>query len=43
LEHKFKTVSKVYRQRIEQANAEDLLKWGERVLDSQAIDDIFKS
>jgi predicted transposase/invertase (TIGR01784 family) len=43
LKHKFKIIPEVYRQRIEQANAEDLLKWGEKMLDSQAIEDVFNS
>ncbi len=41
LERKFKAVSQIYRQRVEQANAADLLRWGEKVLDSQAIEDVF--
>ena len=42
LERKFKAVPKIYRQRVEQANAVDLLRWGEKVLDSQAIEDVFE-
>jgi len=42
LERKFKAVPKIYRQQVEQANTADLLKWGEKVLDSQAIEDVFE-
>ena len=41
LEHKFKTVPDHYRGQIEQAKSNDLLKWGERVLDCQNLEEIF--
>lgn len=41
LEQKFTTLPKTYRQRIEQANTELLLKWGVRVLEANALDEIF--
>jgi hypothetical protein len=43
LEHKFKRVPESYRQRLKEADAETLLVWGERVLDSFSLEDVFKS
>jgi predicted transposase/invertase (TIGR01784 family) len=41
LEQKFTTLPKLYRQRVEQANTEMLLKWGVRVLEAKALEDVF--
>jgi hypothetical protein len=43
LEHKFKTVPDVYLHKIKQADTHTLLKWAERVLEYQAIEDVFKA
>lgn len=41
LECKFKTIPECYKQKIEQANPDNLLKWGEKMLDSQALEEVF--
>lgn len=41
LGRKFKTLSEQYRRKIEKATAEQLLIWGERVLDAQSIEEVF--
>jgi hypothetical protein len=43
LQVKFKNIPDSYRQKIEQANAETLLLWGERILASEDLEDIFKA
>lgn len=40
---KFKIVPDAYCQKIEQADADTLLVWGDRVLDCNSLDDIFKA
>lgn len=42
LEHKFKTIPDVYRHKIKQADTRTLLKWAERVLEHQTIEDVFE-
>ena len=42
LEGKFKNVPNEYLQKINEADAETLVKWGRRVLNSQSLEDIFK-
>ena len=42
LQHKFMTIPDTYRQKIEKADSNSLLKWGERVLDVNSLDDVFK-
>jgi hypothetical protein len=42
LERKFKAVPDVYRYKVKQADTQTLLKWAERVLEYQRIEDIFK-
>ncbi len=42
LEGKFKNVPEDYLQKINNADAETLVKWGKRVLNSQSLDDVFK-
>ena len=41
LQRKFYVLPSVYCQKLEQANAEMLLKWGERLLDTDALEEIF--
>lgn len=41
LKTKFTTVPEPYRQRIEQADAEMLLKWGTQVLNAKALEEVF--
>ncbi len=43
LEHKFKTspIPERYKRQIEQASPEVLLKWGERMLDSLSLEEVF--
>jgi hypothetical protein len=41
LERKFRLLPDQYRQKIQQANAEKLLIWGERVLDTECLEEIF--
>jgi len=43
LEHKFKTIPESYHQQINNANAEDLLTWAERVLESDTLEGVFKA
>jgi len=43
LQRKFKKVPDVYRERIEQADAETLLAWGDRFLESEDLEEIFKA
>jgi predicted transposase/invertase (TIGR01784 family) len=42
LTRRFKQVPKSYLQLIEQADAETLLVWGERILEAETLEDIFK-
>jgi predicted transposase/invertase (TIGR01784 family) len=42
LECKFKVIPEHYRLRLEEADATTLLRWGTRVLEAQALDEIFK-
>jgi hypothetical protein len=42
LEHKFMVIPENYRHKIEQADQNSLLKWGERILDVNSLEDIFK-
>ena len=42
LEGKFKNVPDDYLKKINEADAETLVKWGKRVLNSQSLDDVFK-
>ena len=42
LQHKFITIPDTYRDKIEQADPNSLLKWGERVLDVNSLEDVFK-
>ena len=42
LQHKFKIIPDAYRYQIEQANVEALLKWSERVLMSNNLEEVFK-
>ena len=41
LRRRFKILPSAYEKRIEAADAETLLKWGEQVLDAQSLDEIF--
>lgn len=41
LEQKFTTLPELYRKRVEQANTEMLLKWGVRVLEAEALEEVF--
>jgi hypothetical protein len=41
LQEKFSTIPQSYKQRIEQADAEMLLKWGARVLKAEALEEVF--
>ena len=43
LEHKFKTIPKNYKEQIEHASPNNLLQWGEKVLDCEALEEIFES
>lgn len=44
LERKFKkTIPTHYKQKIDQASSEDLLRWGDRILISKALEDVFKT
>ena len=43
LERKFKTLPEHYKRKIEQASPDNLLEWGDRVLDSQVLEDVFES
>lgn len=43
LQHKFKMVPDSYRQKIEQADSETLLLWGNRILDNNNLEEIFKA
>ena len=43
LEQKFKTIPEKYRQRIEKSDPDSLVKWGERLLDSKALEDVFEA
>lgn len=43
LEHKFKIIPEIYREKIEKANDETLLKWGNRVLDSNDLEEVFEA
>lgn len=42
LQHKFKTIPEAYKHKIEQASPDILLSWGERVLDVNSLEDVFK-
>jgi flagellar biosynthesis/type III secretory pathway protein FliH len=42
LELKFKAIPDLYRHKIKQADTQTLLKWAERVLEHQALEDVFK-
>lgn len=42
LQHKFMTIPDIYKHKIEQAEPSSLLKWGERVLDVNSLEDVFK-
>ncbi len=42
LQRKFHAISETYQQKIQCADAETLLIWGERILDANNLDDIFK-
>ena len=42
LRHRFSSIPKNYCELIEEADAETLLKWGDRLLDAKNIDEIFK-
>ena len=42
LVYKFKNIPAVYLQKIDQANCEDLLKWGERILDNSSLEKVFE-
>lgn len=43
IKHRFGHVPEVYLQRIQQADAETLLIWGERVLDASTLEEIFNT
>jgi len=43
LERKFKIIPESYRQKIVHANPDILLTWGERVLESHALEDVFEA
>jgi len=43
LKHKFKTIPRNYRQQIKQASPDSLLKWGQKVLDCAALEEVFES
>jgi hypothetical protein len=42
LERKFKAIPDLYRHKIKQVDTQTLLKWAERVLEHQALEDVFK-
>lgn len=42
LERKFKNLPEQYRQKVEQASPDSLLKWGEKILESQELEEIFE-
>lgn len=42
LEYKFKTISPTYRQKIQEAGSEPLLKWSEKILESQSLEEVFE-
>lgn len=41
LERKFRNLPESYRVKVEQANADSLLKWGERLLETQTLEEVF--
>jgi hypothetical protein len=41
LKHRFEALSSTYATKIEKANAETLLRWGEKTLDAKKIEDVF--
>ncbi len=41
LQRKFPDLSTTYREKLDQADAETLLKWGERLLDAKTLEEIF--
>ena len=43
LEHKFKHLPEDYREQINNADSETLLVWGERILESQSIEEVFNA
>lgn len=43
LERKFKVIPENYRQKIKQASQDNLLNWGEKVLESDTLEEIFSS
>lgn len=42
LKRKFKIVPERYQREIEQANQADLLKWTDKILESQSLEEIFR-
>lgn len=42
LRRKFKDIPDVYHQKLDQADAETLLIWGDRILDCKNLEEIFK-
>jgi hypothetical protein len=42
LKHKFMSIPEAYKHKIEQADAKSLLKWGERILDVNSLEEVFK-
>ena len=42
LQYKFKAIPETYHQKLNEANVDTLLKWGERVLDSQKLEEVFE-
>lgn len=43
LEDKFKTIPEQYRKQIEQANSDDLMKWGKRILHKEKLEEVFEA
>ena len=41
LEHRFHALDEPTRKRIESADADQLLEWGERVLTAERLEDVF--
>ena len=42
IKHKFGNIGKNYQERIDHADADTLLTWGEKVLDAKTLKDVFE-
>lgn len=43
LHHRFSTLPQDYEIRIKNARAEELLRWGERILDAKSLEEVFEA